>query len=276
MDKVCRRTIKLAYLEDVKSGDITTEAVIPRSRKGLAIVTAKSKGVLSGVEAFKYAFNLASPTVKVSFHRKEGERFKPNEKIATIKGPSRALLKGERLALNLLSHLSGVATLTAKYVDRIKSTKAKILDTRKTTPGLRWLEKKAVLHGGGFNHRMGLYDMVLIKDNHITAAGGIKQALAKVKNTKYKVEVEVSNLQQLETALEYHPDIIMLDNFNISQLSKAVKTIRFKTRRIKIEVSGGVDLEKVKRIAGAGVDYISIGELTHSAKAVDFSMRYIG
>lgn len=275
MDKVCRQTIKLAYLEDVKTGDITTEAVIPRGRKGLAIVTAKSEGVLSGVEAFKYAFKLASPIIDVTFHHREGERFKLKEKIATIKGPSQALLKGERLALNLLGHLSGVATLTAKYADQVKGTKAKILDTRKTTPGLRWLEKKAVLHGGGFNHRMGLYDMILIKDNHITAAGGIKQALAKVQNTKYKVEVEVSNLKQLITALEYRPDIIMLDNFNIRQLSKAVKMIRSRTTKVKIEVSGGVDLRKVKTVARTGVDYISIGALTHSAKAVDFSMRYI-
>jgi nicotinate-nucleotide pyrophosphorylase (carboxylating) len=275
MDKLCKQIIKLAYFEDVKTGDITTETLISRGRKGQAIVIAKSCGLLSGIEAFKYAFKLASPRIKVIFHYKEGKKFKPMDKIATIKGPARALLKGERLALNLLSHLSGVATLTAKYADQIKDTKTKILDTRKTTPGLRWLEKKAVLHGGGFNHRMGLYDMILIKDNHIVATGGIKQALTRVLNTKYKVEIEVSNLKQLKTVLEYQPNIIMLDNFNISQLSKAVKMIRSKNPGIMIEASGGIDFGNIKNIAEIGVDYISIGALTHSAKAIDFSMRYI-
>ncbi|RKX18827.1 MAG: carboxylating nicotinate-nucleotide diphosphorylase [Candidatus Zixiibacteriota bacterium] len=275
MDKLCQQIIKIAYFEDIKTGDITTETLIPKFRKGTAIVIAKSSGILSGIEAFKYAFKLTSPRTKVTFHCREGKKFKAMEKIATIKGPVQALLKGERLALNLLSHLSGVATLTAEYANQIKDTKAKILDTRKTTPGLRWLERKAVLHGGGFNHRMGLYDMVLIKDNHITAAGGIKQVLTRVQNIKYKVEIEVANLKQLKTVLDYQPDIIMLDNFKISQLSKAVKMIKSKSPRIKVEASGGINLENIRTIAKTGVDYISIGALTHSAKAVDLSMRYI-
>jgi len=275
MDKISKQVIRLAYREDIGAGDITTDLTVPRSACGKAVIVAKSEGVLSGSSAFRYAFKLASPNIKIVFHVRDGKKFIPGGRIATIKGSTRAMLKGERLALNLLSHLSGAATLTAKFVEQVKDTKAIILDTRKTTPGLRSLEKKAVKDGGGQNHRFGLYDMILIKDNHIAAAGGVESALDKVKNARCKVEVEISNLRQLETALNHAPDIIMLDNFNLRQLARAVKIIKTKRPAIKIEVSGGINLKNVRAKAKTGVDYISIGALTHSAEAADFSMRYV-
>ena len=275
MDSICRKTIELAYREDVGKGDITTMATVPRNYRGKAIIVAKSEGVLSGVEAVRYAYGLVSSRVKVAFHVKAGKAFRIGTKIATITGPSQALIKGERLALNLLSHLCGVATATSRYVRETSGTRAKILDTRKTTPGLRALEKQAVKDGGGLNHRMGLYDMILIKDNHIEAAGGIIQALEKVKKARLKVEIEVANNDQLKEALQYWPDVIMLDNYSVRDASRAVKLIRAVRPKIKIEYSGGVTLKKIRAIARTGVDYISVGALTHSVMASDLSMRYI-
>jgi nicotinate-nucleotide pyrophosphorylase (carboxylating) len=275
MDKISRQTIKLAHIEDVGTGDITTMATVPARQIGKAVVIAKNNGVLSGTEAFAYAYRLTSPKVKVRFVLKDGQRFKRGDKIVRISGPSRALITGERLALNLLCHLSGIATLTSIFVQKTKKTKAAILDTRKTTPGIRGLEKAAVRHGGGKNHRMGLYDMILIKDNHIEAAGGISAALTKLRLAKTKVEIEVAGIHQLFEALKFNPDIIMLDNFSLERIRKAVKIIKRAKPRIKIEVSGGVNLDTVGPIANTGVDYISVGALTHSAKAIDFSMRYV-
>jgi nicotinate-nucleotide pyrophosphorylase (carboxylating) len=275
MDRFSRQIIKLAYVEDVGSGDITTEAIVPHRKHGEAVVIAKAEGVLSGSEAFKYAFHLASRKVTIKFHIRDGKKFKKNAKIASLKGPSRALLTGERVALNLLSHLSGVATFTARMVSLVRGTQVQVLDTRKTMPGLRGLEKQAVRHGDGKNHRLGLYDMVLIKDNHIVAAGGIDEALRKAKAHGRKVEIEVSNISQLKTALRHAPDIIMLDNFNLKMMSEAVKIIRTEKPNTKVEVSGGVNPKNIKAIASTGIDYISIGALTHSAPAADFSMRYL-
>lgn len=275
MDKISKQTIKLAYLEDIGTGDITTAATVPARLIGKAIIVAKVDGVLSGSEAFSYAYSLASPKVKIRFTLRDGQKFKRGDQIATLRGPARALLIGERLALNLLCHLSGVATLTSMFVRKTKGTKAAILDTRKTTPGIRGLEKAAVIHGGGKNHRMGLYDMVLIKDNHIEAAGGISAAFMKVKQTNAKIEIEVASIPQLNEALKFNPNIIMLDNFALIEMRKAVKIIKNLKPKIKIEISGGVNLKTVGTIARTGVDYISVGALTHSAKAIDFSMRYI-
>ncbi|MCD6162669.1 MAG: carboxylating nicotinate-nucleotide diphosphorylase [candidate division Zixibacteria bacterium] len=273
MDKIAKQVIKLAYQEDIGKGDITTDSIIPKSQKGKALIVAKSDGILSGIEAVKYAFKLASPKIEIVFHIGDGKKFASGIIIASIKGPAHGILKGERLALNLLSHLSGVASLTAKFVEQVKGTQADILDTRKTTPGLRSLEKQAVLHGGGKNHRMGLYDMVLIKDNHIASAGSVNKALEKFINAKCKVEIEISDFEQLESALQYSPDIIMLDNFNTRQLARAVWIIKSKKPKIKIEVSGGVTLKNIKAKAKTGIDYISIGALTHTVSAIDFSMR---
>ncbi len=241
---------------------------------GSAFVVAKSPGILSGSEAFKYVYRLVDRKISVRFLVRDGMPVAKWMKIARIAGPTRSLFAGERLALNLLCRLSGIATLTSQYVARIKGSRARILDTRKTTPALRWLEKKAVVHGGGGNHRFGLYDMILIKDNHIAAAGGIGAALAKTRIVKRKVEVEVGNLADLAEALRYRPDIIMLDNFPLAMIKKAVKQIRQTSKKIKIEVSGGVTLESVAGIADCGVDYISVGALTHSAPIVDFSLEY--
>jgi nicotinate-nucleotide pyrophosphorylase (carboxylating) len=274
MDKISTKTIKLALSEDIGTGDITTKYLVPSSIEGKAVIVAKSPGVLSGSEAFGCVFKLISPRVKVKFYLKDGERFKIGAEILSISGPARVLLTGERVALNLLSHLSGVASLTAAFVEQVKGTKAAILDTRKTTPGLRYLEKRAVRHGGGKNHRLGLFDMILIKDNHIDAAGGVARALSKVKKVKFKVEIEVADFRQIEEALDFNPDIIMLDNFKIKDLQKAVKIIRRHKPGIKIEASGGVSIRVVSKIARTGVDYISVGALTHSAPAIDFSMRY--
>jgi nicotinate-nucleotide pyrophosphorylase (carboxylating) len=274
MDKICARIIRLAYFEDIKTGDVTTEATASKRLRGKATVIAKSAGILSGSKAFAYAYRLASKNMSVKFHTHDGQSYKKGSTIVTLSGPTQALLKGERLALNLLSHLSGIATMTSKFVAQTKGTKACILDTRKTTPGLRQLEKKAVKDGGGQNHRFGLYDMILIKDNHIAVAGGVSPALELTKNAKYKIEIEVTNFKQLDEALHYRPDIIMLDNFPINNLAKAVNLIRAKRPQTKIEVSGGVELTKVRAIAKSGVDFISVGALTHSVKAADFSMRY--
>jgi nicotinate-nucleotide pyrophosphorylase (carboxylating) len=274
MDKISVQTIKLAYREDIGTGDITTAATVPAKLRGKAVVIAKADGVLSGSQAFVYAYRLVSPKVKVKFAIKDGQRFRCGAKIVTITGPAQALLKGERLALNLLCHLSGIATMTAAFAQKIKGTKATILDTRKTTPGIRGLEKAAVVHGGGKNHRFGLYDMVLIKDNHIDAAGGVIKALEKVKKSKTRVEIEVANFTQLEQALRFNPDIIMLDNFKLAGMRKAVRIIKKAKPGIKIEISGGVNIKTAGPIAKTGVDYISVGALTHSVMAIDFSMRY--
>lgn len=275
MDKISKQTIRLAHIEDVGTGDVTTLKTVPDKLQGKAIVVAKVDGVLSGSEAFIYVYKLVSSRVKISFRFRDGHKFKRGDKIASVSGPARALLIGERLALNLLCHLSGVATMTSIFVQKTKGTKATILDTRKTTPGIRGLEKAAVRHGGGKNHRMGLYDMVLIKDNHIAAAGGITQALENARNVKTRVEIEVASVSELKEALMFNPDIIMLDNFNLAGMRQAVKLIKNTKPQIKIEISGGVNLETVGSIAKTGVDYISVGALTHSVKAIDFSMRYV-
>ncbi len=274
MDVICRSAIKLALREDLGDGDITSKLIVPGKLTGSAYVVAKSAGILSGSQAFRYVYRLIDRKVSVRFYVRDGKPVAELMKIARISGPARSLLAGERLALNLLCRLSGIATLTSQYVNRIKRTRAVILDTRKTTPALRWLEKKAVVDGGGKNHRFGLYDMILIKDNHIAAAGGIGQALAKTRSARRKVEIEVGNLAELAEALRYEPDIIMLDNFSLAMIRKAVKQIRRQSKKIKIEVSGGVTLDSVAAIADCGVDYISVGALTHSAPIVDFSLEY--
>jgi nicotinate-nucleotide pyrophosphorylase (carboxylating) len=209
--------------------------------------------------------------------KRDGQKVRKGEKIASIEGKAKDILTAERTALNFLQRLSGIATMTSKYVEKTKRTKAKILDTRKTTPGLRTLEKQAVKAGGGQNHRMGLFDMFLIKENHIKAAGGITQAVKKAKSRrkKEKIEVEVRNPSELKEALQSKPDWIMLDNMSTEQMKKAVSIIRAVDPKIKIEASGNVNLKNVRKIALAGVDFISVGALTHSAPALDLSLILI-
>ncbi len=267
------KIIKQALKEDIGSGDVTTNLVVKSDQIVNAEIIAKSEGILAGCDIVRMVFKCLDPKVKVRFNLKDGERFHSGQVIAQISGKATALLSGERTALNFLCRLSGIASLTRKFVDMISDTKAKILDTRKTTPLLRDWEKYAVRVGGGTNHRMGLYDMILIKDNHIKVAGNITEAIKRVqKNNKKRLlmEVEAKNLKEVREALALKVPVIMLDNMNIRQITQAVKLAKGKA---KLEVSGGVNLRNVRKIAQTGIDYISVGAITHSAPIVDMSMK---
>lgn len=272
--------IKKALAEDVGGGDITTKLLFPEPIRIRAKIIAKQDGVVCGIAVVEKVFKLLDTKLRFNKKVKDGRRVKKGETICAIEGDARAILTGERTALNFLSHLSGIATLTRKYVGKVKPYKVKILDTRKTTPGLRVLEKYAVKCGGGTNHRMGLWDGVLIKDNHIVVVSrqssvvSIKNLVTNVrKKTNKKIEIEIENLKQFKEALAAGPDVIMLDNMTIADIKKAV-ALRNKLTT-KLEVSGGVTLKNVRAIAKTGVDMISIGALTHSAKAMDFSLEVI-
>lgn len=272
--------IRLALIEDVGSGDITTDAIISQNVKGKAYVMAKEDMILSGIGIFKKVLMAAHSSysdsvipLKFRDRFKDGDLIKSGKKIIEVTGDMRTLLTGERTALNFLQRMSGIATHTKKFVDSVKGFKAKIIDTRKTTPNLRILEKYAVRCGGGINHRFGLYDGILIKDNHIKAAGGIIKAVKRVRDNTpnlMKIEVETKSLKEVKDTLECKADVIMLDNMDIPTIKRAVKLI---DKRAFVEVSGGVSLKNVVEIAATGVDYISIGALTHSARAVDISME---
>ncbi|MBS4014833.1 MAG: carboxylating nicotinate-nucleotide diphosphorylase [Candidatus Latescibacteria bacterium] len=261
-----------ALKEDIGSGDITAKLTIPIQQKAQAQIIAKQNGVLAGSAFIKMLFIRLDPETKIKFLVKEGNYFNKGAKIAVINGKTRILLTGERTALNILCRLSGIATLTRKFVDQIAHTSAKILDTRKTTPNLRILEKYAVKIGGGYNHRFGLYDMILIKDNHIKAAGGIINAIIQAQKGLKVIEVETKNLAEVKQALSLKVPIIMLDNMSLNQIRQAVKLVKGKA---KLEVSGGVNLKTVKKIAETGVDYISVGAITHSAPIIDLSMKIV-
>jgi len=276
-----------ALREDIGSGDITTELLIPKNEVIKAVIILKEKAVVAGLEIAQRVFRAIDKNIQFKVTSADGSQEKPGKIIAKIQGQAGSILSGERTALNFLSHLSGVATVTRSFVDQVKPYKARIMDTRKTTPGLRELEKYAVALGGGYNHRMGLWDAVLVKDNHIAAlraqASGISiQDIARMVKTKkpqgMKSDIEVRNLKEFQETLRNPPDIIMLDNMNIGAIKKAVAMRKAKNpgHRVKIEVSGGVHLGNVGAIAKTGVDMISIGALTHSAKAVDMSLEVIG
>jgi nicotinate-nucleotide pyrophosphorylase (carboxylating) len=268
-----KKIIEHALAEDIGSGDITTEAIIPETSTSSAVMLAKQALVLAGLEVSREVFIHLDPAIQFTPYAREGERMHAGTEIARLSGSTRTLLMGERVALNLLQHMSGIATLTAKYVDKIKGTKAVVLDTRKTLPGLRQLEKYAVRMGGGQNHRFGLYDGVLIKDNHIKAAGSIAEAVEKVRKRasySHKIEVETKTLEEVREALAEKVDIIMLDNMQIDTMQEAVKVIN---GRALVEASGNVTLDTVRAIAETGVDFISSGSLTHSAPAADISMK---
>lgn len=239
---------------------------------------AKEEGVLAGIDVVCEVFKMLDPEIKFNKLLNDGDKFKNGMKLLEIYGSLRAILTGERTALNFLTHLSGIATLTSRFVEKVKGTKAKILDTRKTIPGLRELAKYAVKVGGGENHRFGLYDAVLIKDNHIAVAGGIREAVERVRKSYLVsrspsfIEVEVENLAQLREALSCDVDRIMLDNMNVEDIKKAVEITNGK---VELEVSGGVNLDNVRKIAETGVDYISVGSITHSAKSIDMSLELL-
>jgi len=280
--------IDVALTEDVGVGDVTTAAVVPKGRKGLAEVIARDGGVIAGLEFTQNLFKKLEKELKIGTELQDGQKIQEGEVVLTIEGELEPILRGERVALNFLGRLSGIATLTSKFVERIKGTKSKILDTRKTTPGMRLLEKYAVTVGGGENHRFGLYDMILIKENHLAASGGIEAALraARLYVDEYegqtkgrhslKIEVEVKNTEELKEALKFSPDIIMLDNFEVEEIKEGVEIVKRseveKGEAPKLEVSGGVNLKNVREIAETGVDFISVGALTHSPKTLDFSL----
>ncbi len=271
--------IRLALSEDIGPGDITTKAIGLRREKGRARVIAKASGVISGLDVFRQVFKQLSPSFSYRVFKKDGSKVIKGDKIIEISGPIDLLLIGERTSMNFLCHLSGIASLTRKYVNEIADYKSKILDTRKTTPGMRLLEKKAVKDGGGINHRIGLYDMYLIKENHIAAAGGLEEALELTiqhrKQTKAKIEIEVRNLLELKRAIKLNPDYILLDNFPVSLLKKAVSLAKRMNPDIILESSGNVSMDNIRKIAATGVDRISIGKLTHSAPALDLSFQVL-
>ena len=275
-DAQLKKIIKLAIKEDLGDlGDITSNTVLAKSDRAIFHFVSREKGILCGIEIAKILYELLDKRIKFSKFKNDGDLIKTNEVLAKVEGPAISLLTGERTALNFLTHLSGIATSTSMMVKLISKTNTKILCTRKTTPGLRNLEKYAVKVGGGINHRIGLYDAILIKDNHIAIVGSIPNALNKVKKlkNKIKIEIEVDNLKQFKEALKFNPDVIMLDNFKINDLKKAVKIAKDK---VILEASGKIDNSNVAKIAESGVDFISSGWITHSSKSLDIGLDLIG
>ena len=271
MDDI-ERIVKAALLEDIGSGDLTSRLVIDSHAMGRATICAEAELVLAGMDAARLTFLNVDKDLRFNAGFTDGERLATGAIIAHIQGRLWSLLAAERTALNFLQRASGIATLTAEFVKRVSGTKAKILDTRKTVPGLRALDKAAVKAGGGLNHRIGLFDGILIKDNHIAAVGGISEAIKRAKTAaprSMRVDVEVTNQIELEEAIKAGADVIMLDNMNLNDMADAVRRAK---GRVLIEASGGVTLDNVAAIAATGVDFISVGALTHSAPAADISM----
>ena len=269
------KIIEQALLEDIGTGDITTESIIPSNLKAKGIMKTSEEGVVAGLYISCLVFKKLDSEICFQPKIKDGNKILPGEILAEITGPALTILKGERVALNFLQRMSGIATITSKFCQEVKDFPVRIVDTRKTTPGLRILEKYAVHMGGGYNHRFGLYDAVLIKDNHIAVAGGIKSAVNSVRKQishTVKIEVEVENLSQLQEALEMKVDIVMLDNMSLDMMREAVNIAKGK---VLIEASGGITLDNVREVAQTGVDLISIGALTHSVKSLDISMEII-
>ena len=265
--------IDIALKEDIGPGDITTDNLIDPGWSGVGTIVAKEPIVLAGMDVAAKVFHRLDPRINIKARYRDGDHIAAGEKIVTLSGNLRALLSGERTALNFLQRLSGIATLVRSYVEKLGDTKARLVDTRKTTPGWRTLEKYAVRVGGAYNHRMGLYDGVLIKDNHIEVSGGISPAVLKIRDVVshlVKIEVEVSDLPAVEEALAAGADVIMLDNMGIQQVAEAVKRIH---GRAVVEVSGGITDRNLRQLGQTGVDLISVGALTHSARNVDLSMR---
>lgn len=264
--------IKNALIEDIPNEDISTNCIIDEKSMSTVDLICKENGIIAGVEIFKRVFEILGD-IEVDLYKNDGDNVYIKENIGMLKGNTRKILMGERVALNLLQRMSGIATLTSKFVEEIKYTKAKLLDTRKTTPNLRLLEKYSVKVGGGFNHRFNLSDGIMLKDNHISVAGGIKNAVKIArKNSSFvrKIEVETETIEMVKEALEADVDIIMLDNMDLETAHKAVQLINGKAI---VEFSGNVNLQNLKKVAEIGVDYISVGELTHSCKILDFSMK---
>jgi nicotinate-nucleotide pyrophosphorylase (carboxylating) len=289
LETIALPTVKVALMEDLWGGDVTTQAVVPAGARARASIVAKANGVLAGIEVARIVFAEVDATIGFEALSRDGQRVQTGLELARIEGPAAGVLAGERTALNFLQHLSGIATLTARFVRRVRGTNAVILDTRKTLPGLRVLEKYAVRRGGGENHRLGLGDMYLIKDNHIVAAGSVRAAVERVQARRQELPlvVEAATFEHVKEACESDVDRILLDNMSLAQLRTAIeivdnhprppqspRTMRPGARRWpEIEVSGGVTLETVRPIAELGPDYISVGSITHSAPALDLSLE---
>ena len=272
-DKLIEQLIDLAIEEDIATGDVTTNSIIPAHSRAVAEMKMKADGVISGLEIAKRVYERFEKDFTWEPLVKDGDPVKKGEIILRIEASYRCLLLGERLSLNILQRMSGIATETAKYVKELAGTRTQLLDTRKTAPGLRVLDKMAVKDGGATNHRMGLYDMAMIKDNHIKVAGGITQAVKAVRANvpaNIKIEVETTNLDEVREALAVKADIIMFDNMNNNEMAEAVKIIR---GQAKTEASGNMSISRLKEVAATGVDFISVGALTHSVTALDISMN---
>lgn len=276
IDDATLHLIDLALEEDRGPGDWTTRWTVPARTRAQARIVAKAAGVVAGVGVAASVFLRLEPRMEWEIGAQDGSRVEPGSVICTLRGPARSILTGERTALNFLQRLSGIATLTRRYVDAVAGTGCAILDTRKTTPGWRTLEKAAVLAGGGRNHRAGLYDMVMIKDNHKAIAGGLEEAMRRVRDQnprRLPVCVEVHSEDEVEAALASGADRLLLDNLSTERLAAIVKRVRTAEHRPQLEASGNMTLERVAEVAATGVDFISVGALTHSAAALDVSLR---
>ena len=275
MQLVADKYIRLALEEDINSEDVSTNAVMPDAKPGQVDLICKQDGIIAGLKIFERVFTMLDPESRVEFLVKDGEQVKKGQKMATVIGDIRVLLSGERVALNYLQRLSGIATYTNSVVKLLEGTKTTLLDTRKTTPCMRIFEKYAVRLGGGSNHRYNLSDGVMLKDNHIDAAGGVKQAIAAAKAYApfvRKIEVEVENLQMVREAVEAGADIIMLDNMTTDEMAEAIRII---DGRAETECSGNITRENIRKITDLGVDYVSSGALTHSAPILDISLKHL-
>lgn len=277
MNELIDRLIDLAFAEDIGDGDHTTLSCIPADAMGKSKLLIKEAGVLAGIEIAKEIFHRFDPSMKVQVLINDGAEVKPGDIAMIVEGKVQSLLQTERLMLNVMQRMSGIATMTRKYVKKLEGTKTRILDTRKTTPGMRMLEKEAVKIGGGVNHRIGLFDMILLKDNHIDFAGGIKNAIERAKNyckekgKNLKIEIEVRNFDELQQVLDLGGvDRIMFDNFTPEQTKKAVEMVG---GRYETESSGGITFDTIRDYAECGVDFISVGALTHSVKGLDMSFK---
>jgi len=275
LNKAMDAAIDAALREDMPKGDITSESIIPSDARSEAFFLAKEAGVLAGMDVASRVFAKIDPSVIFIERFRDGSRFNQGDKLARMKGPTVALLKGERTALNFLQHLCGVATVARQFVEAVAGTKTKILDTRKTTPGLRLLEKYAVKTGGATNHRLSLSDMALIKDNHLRYVGSVAEAIRRARllvAPGIRIEVEAASLLQVREALAAGADMIMLDNMPLPTMQQAVQLV---AGRVPLEASGNMTIDRVRAVAETGVDYISVGALTHSARAIDISMDFV-
>ncbi len=270
------KLIDLGLEEDINTGDVTTDSIIPESTNAVATMTAKQDGVISGIDVIKKVYERFQKDIVYTTYFKSGDHVKKGDVLLRIEASYPTLLKGERLSLNIFQRMCGIATETAKYVKELEGTATELLDTRKTAPGLRVLDKMAVKDGGGTNHRMGLYDMAMIKDNHIKMAGGITKAVEQVRGNipaTIKIEVETTNLAEVDEAIAAGADIIMLDNMDNATMAAAVQTIKASGKAIKTEASGNMSIPRLIEVAATGVDYISVGALTHTVKGMDISMN---